>query len=198
MSTAIVRPSLAAALTIVVATGAFAQEAKRGEGRAKRDGTVQTATTGKQGSGSARATTQQVKNESGRGTVADVAVAPAPVVVAVPAPTTSYGWWGRGGANATPGIDRTQSQQAAEIEAGRRRGLITEQEARALKAEQDRIAEMERRAKSDGHVTQDERAQIRKAQKSAERHIVEETFDSDRQGGRRRYLGGWWGGRGWW
>ena len=94
----------------------------------------------------------------------------------------------------TPGIDRRQAEQAREIERGHRNGSLTDREYRDLKAEQTRIAELERRAKADGVVTREERRQIRSAQDAAGRHIIEEETDNERAGGRRRH-GGW---RGWW
>lgn len=97
----------------------------------------------------------------------------------------------------TGGIDRRQDYQSDDIRWGQRRGLITESEARSLRAEQERIAEMERRAKADGSVTREERYQIRRAQHEAERHIREEMYDRERNGGygHRRWGYGW---RGWW
>ena len=104
-------------------------------------------------------------------------------------------------------IDRVQAQQQWEIRRGVASGQITRQEYRSLEAEQRhiaemerrakadghvtasfrRIAEMERRAKADGHVTASERARIAEAQRNAGRHIYQESHDSQRSWFRR-----WW------
>lgn len=197
MTTTMLRTGLAVALTALMATGAIAQETKRGN---RGDGTGQSAQ-GRQGQGGQGQGGQGQRGQGQRGGNA-TATAPAPVT-ATPKPTTpSAGWLGgRGNAN-TPGIDREQAEHAAKIEWGQRRGLLTDAEARALKAEQDRIAELERRAKADGNVTREERQQIRGAQREAERHVAQETFDREREGrGGRRGWGHGWGhgwGRGWW
>ena len=84
--------------------------------------------------------------------------------------------------------------QAREIERGVRKGSLTAAEAAQLRAEQARIAEMERKAKADGNVTHAERAEIRKAQRQAEQHIWEESHDRERDHNKRGR--GW--GRSWW
>ena len=84
--------------------------------------------------------------------------------------------------------------QAREIERGVRNGSLTAAEAAQLRAEQARIAEMERKAKADGNVTRAERADIRKAQQQAEQHIWEESHDRERDHNKRGR--GW--GRSWW
>jgi hypothetical protein len=94
----------------------------------------------------------------------------------------------------TRGIDIRETQQAREIERGRRNGSLTAGEYTQLRAEQDRINELERRAKADGTVSRDERAQIRRAQADAERHIQQETHDNEGRSPRRHW--GW--SRGWW
>ena len=122
-----------------------------------------------------------------------VAPTPRPVVVVTPSrPIVEQPRWGLGAY--TPGIDRRQAEQAREIERGHRKGSLTDREYRDLKAEQTRVAELERRAKAVGVVTREERRQIRSAQDVAGRHIIEEETDNERTGGRRRH-GGW---RGWW
>ena len=74
-------------------------------------------------------------------------------------------------------IDRTQAWQQHQIEQNRRSGQLTLREQRALEAEQARIAEMERRALRDGHLTRREAAQIREAQRDAQHHINAESHD---------------------
>jgi hypothetical protein len=80
-------------------------------------------------------------------------------------------------ASAQGRIDRTQSEQAWQIEQGRQNGQITRREYRDLQAEQARIAEIERRAKADGHVTRREAREIVEAQRDASNHIYTESHD---------------------
>jgi len=77
-------------------------------------------------------------------------------------------------------IDNRQAQEAARIEQGRRSGQLTVMETLKLKAEQARIADMERRAKSDGVVTHREAKAIDRAQDAASRHIYQESHDSQK------------------
>ena len=122
-----------------------------------------------------------------------VTPAPRPVVVSPPpSPVIEQPRWGLGAY--TPGIDRRQAEQEREIERGHRNGSLTDREYRDLKAEQARIAEMERRAKADGVVTEQERRQIRAAQQAANRHIIQDEMNDERAPRSRRH-GGW---RGWW
>jgi hypothetical protein len=95
----------------------------------------------------------------------------------------SYGFWG----NQTPGIDRSQAIQNAEIEQGRRNGQLTGREFVGLKREQAAINDLERRAKADGVVTPYERQQIRNAQANAQRHIVQESTDNETRWSRWRH-----------
>ena len=74
-------------------------------------------------------------------------------------------------------IDRTQSWQQHQIEQNRRSGQLTLREQRELQAEQARIAEMERRALRDGHLSRREAAEIRDAQRHAQQHINAESQD---------------------
>ena len=74
-------------------------------------------------------------------------------------------------------IDANQAVQAQRIEQGRYSGELTRSEYRALKIEQARIAEMERRAQADGTVSRREYNQIHDAQIGAYRHIKTETHD---------------------
>lgn len=84
-------------------------------------------------------------------------------------------------------IDRHQYNQQKRIEQGVRSGQLTRHEAQKLEAEQARIAAMERRAKSDGHVDPWERRQIGKAQAHASRDIYREKHD-----GEGRWRRWWW------
>ena len=181
------RLALAAALLAVTASSAFAQQVDTTK-RGQRDGT--------------RPTTGVRPTTPGTTTPVTVTPRPQPVVVTpkpqpvvvtpTPRPVVEQPRWGLGAY--TPGIDRRQAEQAREIERGHRNGSLTDREYRDLKAEQARIAELERRAKADGTVTREERRQLRSAQDAAGRHIIEEETDNERAGGRRRHSG-W---RGWW
>jgi len=91
------------------------------------------------------------------------------------------------GASAYDQIDARQAVQAARIQQGIRSGEINRFEAMRLRAEQARIAQMERRAEADGRVDRYEAAQIRRAQNEASRHIYQESHDSQK----RRWFR-WW------
>jgi hypothetical protein len=82
-------------------------------------------------------------------------------------------------------IDQRQAEQAQRIEQARRSGELTRGELTSLRAEQARIAEMERRAKADGVVTRHEARDIARAQHAASRHIYQESHDSQRAWYRR-------------
>ena len=75
-------------------------------------------------------------------------------------------------------IDRTRAAQERQIEEGRYQGDLTRREYRALEAEQARIAEMERRALADGHLSKREAREIKTAQKDAAQHIRDERTDN--------------------
>jgi hypothetical protein len=72
---------------------------------------------------------------------------------------------------ATPRIDRREVRQHARIQQGVRSGELTRGEAHRLRAGQAHVRRMERRAKSDGVVTQRERARIGHAQNRQSRRI---------------------------
>jgi hypothetical protein len=165
--------------TSLLATNVLAQETKRGTRGGASQGTS-AGTTGTRGSQTAATPAATPKP----------AAQPAPATGPAASSQPVRNWWG----GATPGIDRRQAQQDFEIERGRRNGSLTAAEAAQLRAEQARIADLERRAKADGNVTREERAQIRKAQQDAQAHIWQESHDNEREGGRRHR--GW--GRGWW
>jgi uncharacterized membrane protein YebE (DUF533 family) len=82
-------------------------------------------------------------------------------------------------------IDRRQYNQEQRIRDGVRSGEITRRESYQLETEQARIRELERRAKADGRVDRNERAQIRNAQNAASQHIAQESHDGQRRWWRR-------------
>jgi uncharacterized membrane protein YebE (DUF533 family) len=82
------------------------------------------------------------------------------------------------GYGSTNEIDARQAAQDRRIHEGVRSGQITRSEHQRLDAEQARIRELERQAKSDGYVSAAERARIRSAQSDAGRHIYQEKHDS--------------------
>jgi hypothetical protein len=82
-------------------------------------------------------------------------------------------------------IEANDSVQASRIEEGRYKGELTRREYRALKAEQDRIAELERQAKADGRVSKREYKEIHTAQHEAYDHIKAETADGQKSWWRR-------------
>lgn len=96
-------------------------------------------------------------------------------------------------ASAYDRFDRTdviQGVQQRQIQSGIRSGEITRQEAAKLKAEQARIAAMERRAEADGRITAAERARLANAQRNAAQHIYQESHDrQDRDNNRRGFFG---------
>jgi hypothetical protein len=69
--------------------------------------------------------------------------------------------------------------QAQRIENARLKGELTRKKYRALLAEQARIAEMEREAKADGHVSVREFNKIHDVQISAYRHVKQESSDGE-------------------
>lgn len=84
----------------------------------------------------------------------------------------------------TPGIDQRQANQERRIDQGVASGQLTEREANRLNRQQDRIDQMENKAKSDGVVTKKERARLHNAQDRASRNIAKQKHD--RQGERHR------------
>ena len=74
-------------------------------------------------------------------------------------------------------IDATRAAQDRQIEQGRYQGDLTRREYHELKAEQARIAEMERRALADGRLSHREAREIKSAQHEAARHIRDERTD---------------------
>jgi hypothetical protein len=89
-----------------------------------------------------------------------------------------------------PGVDARQDRQSARIADGVRNGSLTRHETANLRAEQNRIAAFERRARADGHLSAYERTRLRSMQNQASRHIMAEKHDAQtrRTSGRRT----WW------
>ena len=88
-------------------------------------------------------------------------------------------------------IDQRQARDAQRIEEGRRSGQLTPREYTQLKAEQARIASIERAAKADGVVTRQEARTIADAQDAASRHIYQEKHDGETVRTHRWYRR-WW------
>ncbi|MCF8238701.1 MAG: hypothetical protein K9I85_11125 [Saprospiraceae bacterium] len=71
-----------------------------------------------------------------------------------------------------PSIDQAQFRQRQRIHQGIHQGDLTRQEARQLKGQQMHIHKMKHQARKDGHMSFDEKARIRHAQKKANRNIA--------------------------
>jgi opacity protein-like surface antigen len=84
----------------------------------------------------------------------------------------------------TPVIDQRQMNQEQRIDGGIASGQLNEREANRLNKQQEQVNKMENRAKSDGVMTEKERARISAAQARASRPITREKHD--RQGKRHR------------
>jgi len=84
----------------------------------------------------------------------------------------------------TPRIDQRQSNQEQRIDQGIASGQLNEREANRLNKQQEHINKMEDKAKSDGVVSNKERAKISAAQNRSSRHIAKEKHD--RQGKRHQ------------
>ncbi|HZT47222.1 MAG TPA: hypothetical protein VFA64_04560 [Hyphomicrobiaceae bacterium] len=74
-------------------------------------------------------------------------------------------------------IEAREAQQAYRIAHDRRTGQLTLLETWKLKAEQRRIARMERHAERDGYISRGEAHRIGEAQDAAARHIYRESHD---------------------
>jgi|SRR5581483_762443 hypothetical protein len=74
-------------------------------------------------------------------------------------------------------IDARQAEQAYRIAHNRHAGQLTLLEKLKLKAEQSRIARMERNAERDGYISRSEARRIGEAQDAAARHIYRESHD---------------------
>lgn len=72
----------------------------------------------------------------------------------------------------TPRVDQRQANQDRRIEQGVAAGSLTASEAARLERQQDRVQNLEDRAKADGQVTKRERAGLHAAQDHASRSIA--------------------------
>jgi uncharacterized membrane protein YebE (DUF533 family) len=79
--------------------------------------------------------------------------------------------------SSTPGIDQRQANQERRIDQGIESGALTQREAARMDRQQDRVDNMENRAKADGVVTKGERARIHHAQNRSSRHIYRQKHD---------------------
>ena len=77
----------------------------------------------------------------------------------------------------TPGIDQRQANQERRIDQGVASGSLTPREANRLERGQQRVDNMENRAKSDGVVTARERARINRAQDVQSDRIYRQKHD---------------------
>ena len=82
----------------------------------------------------------------------------------------------------TPGIDQRQANQERRIDQGVASGELNARETARLDRGQDRVDNMENRAKSDGVVTKGERARIHAVQDRQSKRIYRQKHD--RQGAR--------------
>lgn len=78
---------------------------------------------------------------------------------------------------AMPRVDQREANQEARIQQGVQSGALTPREARRLEGGQQRVENMEARAKSDGVVTRQERARLHHAQDVQSRRIAAEKHD---------------------
>jgi hypothetical protein len=79
--------------------------------------------------------------------------------------------------------DNRQDRQQGRIHQGVKSGELTKREARKLRAEQKNIRRAERRAESDGNVTNKEKAKIERMQDRASENIYQQKHDSQDRGG---------------
>lgn len=82
------------------------------------------------------------------------------------------------------GMAYAEGTETPRIDQGIASGQLNEREAARLNHQQDRIDNMENKAKADGIATNKERAKIAHAQDRASSHIARERHD--RQGARHR------------
>lgn len=82
-----------------------------------------------------------------------------------------------GAGRAEASVNGRQARQAARIQAGVKSGELTRREAVALRAEQAALRAEERRYRRDGVLTPRERADLRRDQNRASRHIARQKHD---------------------
>ena len=92
--------------------------------------------------------------------------------------------------NDTSDIDARRASEIRRIEEGRRSGQLSWREYRFLKAEQARIAEHERQAKTDGYVSPDERRRLNRELDQASADIYRLKHNDEVAGRRHWYR--WW------
>lgn len=88
----------------------------------------------------------------------------------------------------TPQIDRVMAEQAQRIQWGLRSGALTHGEARYLRRQQFQIVRVKERALYDGHVSREERYQLRDLQARAE-HDIDRALRNARHQDDRPYYG---------
>lgn len=77
----------------------------------------------------------------------------------------------------TPRVDQRQANQERRIDQGVASGSLTEREANRMERGQQRVDNMENRAKSDGVVTRGERARLHQVQEVQSRRIYAQKHD---------------------
>jgi uncharacterized membrane protein YebE (DUF533 family) len=78
---------------------------------------------------------------------------------------------------ATPGIDQRQMNQEQRIDQGVASGQLNQRETNRLERGQQRVDNLENRAKSDGVVTARERARVQQAQNVESKRIYRQKHD---------------------
>jgi hypothetical protein len=74
-------------------------------------------------------------------------------------------------------VDGRQAMQRHRIQKGRRSGALTHKEAKGLRGEQRRIANLERRFRADGDFSRGERRALHRSLGNASRHIYRKTHN---------------------
>ncbi|HJV92659.1 MAG TPA: hypothetical protein VJ572_04235 [Azonexus sp.] len=78
----------------------------------------------------------------------------------------------------TPRVDQRQANQEQRIDQGVASGSLTQREANRLERGQQRVDNMENRAKADGVVTRQERVRLHQAQDVQSRRIYAQKHDA--------------------
>ena len=78
---------------------------------------------------------------------------------------------------ATPRVDQRQANQERRIQQGVQSGALTPAEAARLEKGQDRVENLEAKAKADGKVTKAEKARLHAAQDKQSRRIAKQKHD---------------------
>ena len=78
---------------------------------------------------------------------------------------------------ATPKVDQRQANQQQRIDHGVKSGELTGKEAARLEKGQERVQNMEDKAKADGKVTPKERERLKQAQNKQNKQIAHEKHD---------------------